>query len=314
MEQTQLTEHEKPSEQAASHLPCGDLSIHDPQGETESSALPTTDLEAVRWHVTHKARRHQRLAARCIYAMSAFTVAFTYLLYWLIDRYGDSASFWTHQYPILLTINLACLFGSAAGILRGSRKTGRVVRSHADLLSDQPDKQSIEALIDLFRFDDLHAHHRAKSALTDLLPTLCEEDAPLLTTPSRAVLNRILRSPSFDPGFKDVRELFVDTAERDTRLRLAIMRAYCHVGGAEELSIIEKLANSAARVEADLVIKEAASEHLPILRQRVEQLTEQKSLLRASAGAPVNEATLLRAASATPITVPDELLRPAESS
>jgi hypothetical protein len=244
--------------------------------------------------------------------MSAFTVAFTCLLHSLIDRFGDSHGIWTQQYPILLTINLACVLGSAYGVLRSAGRTGRVVRSHADQLSDPPEKQSIGALIDLFRFEDLYSHRRAKLALTELLPTLREEDALLLTTPSRAVLNRILRVPSTELGYKDLRELFIDTAARDTKLRLAIMRAYSHIGGAEELSIIERLANSVPRLEADVLIKEAAQECLPILRLRVEQLTAQKSLLRASSDSPPYNSTLLRAAAATPTVLPDELLRPAE--
>jgi hypothetical protein len=312
MEHLQSTEQATSVERPDTHVPAGELSSGDLQ-ETECHQFSESSLDSVRTHVTRKARRHQRLVARCVYALSAFTLVFTYLLYELIERYGDSASFWTHQYPILLTINLACLFGSAAGILRAGRKTGRVVRSHADALCDRPDKQSIEALIDLFRFDDLHAHHRAKAALTDLLPTLREEDARLLSTPARAVLNRILKVPSFDPGHKDVRELFVNTAERDTKLRLAIMRCYCRVGGAEELSIIEGLANSKPSFEVDALIKDAAEVCLPILRLRVEQLTAQKSLLRASSNTPANESTLLRAAAAIQSVSQDELLRPVEN-
>ncbi len=284
------------------------------QVDAESHVLSDDAIASARMTVTSEAQRHQRIAGIVVGALTVLTVATTAIVQWMVRRYGEDADFWRVTFPILTATNLSLLLTLSGGLLWNRAKRGRCIRAQIPVLSTDGDRESIGALIDLFKFDDLYAHKAAKRSLTELLPNLRANDVHLLHSRHRTVLNRILGSLPEEIGRKDIRELFCDTSAREAAFRVAILEGYQQIGEADALPIVERLANMDATTNGQRSIKEAAIECLPYLRIRVEQQTAHGSLLRGSSATSVSGESLLRPASASYTAPSDELLRPGEAA
>ena len=282
----------------------------------EHAATAEGALSTARAEVTRYARRHTRLTSITVITLTLFTVLFTVAMQWLIKVYGDSTVFWARQFPTLIALNMTLFVASAAGLLWSTFKRARGMGRHVDVLADQPDKRSIGALVDLLKCDDLATHRKAQKVLTAILPEMRASDAHLLSRKNREALNRYLGQSFEELGYRDIRELFMDTKERETKFRLAILQAYQQAGDMEALPIVQRLAISEAKSAAGKRVRAAAVECLPYLKILIEKQSAQGSLLRGSAASSsaVPDATLLRPASSQHGHSSADLLRPTESA
>lgn len=163
-------------------------------------------------------------------------------------------------------------------------------------LAHTDDVRAVGQLVEMFEILKQPDQTFAKTALIRLFPRLKMEDAPLLEESQRAVLRRYLAGSSV---------LFVG---REPDLIVAILKAYEQVGDGNDLLVVEKLAHGKG-LGADNRVQAAALACLPHLQQRIEQIQNPQTLLRASSNSEAPAETLLRAAEGNPEGDPEELLR-----
>ncbi len=163
--------------------------------------------------------------------------------------------------------------------------------------------QAIGSLIDAMHSGVSPRRYRTIfTALSQLLPQLKASDTHLLTPAYRRRLNGLLSMERYDY-----------TLNKDSlEFKLAILKAYEQVGDLSSLSVIEKLAKMRGWSKRACVLREAAQECLPHLRDRAADMTLTQTLLRGSQSEPAEKDALLRPAIENAATPAQELLRAAE--
>ncbi len=241
--------------------------------------------------------------------------AFVGIMLWLTNRsVADPSALIAN---LLLGFALMGAMG-AGGCLRLYRRASRRKPLFLKALEQARDVKHVGLLIQALQVQSTPVRNLAKQALITLLPTLRASDAPLLGDSERAILLRLLSIPPNDPGYRDVMELFSQSAyQRELGLRVAILKALEQVGGAGELQVVERLARGLPTLKNSTfrfpkAIREAAKECLPYLRERADAQRASEQLLRASSTHALPEDTLLRPASAQSDAQPEQLLRAAE--
>ncbi len=161
----------------------------------------------------------------------------------------------------------------------------------------------VQAIIPLFAAAQVSfpkKHQRAiMSALTILLPQMKANDSHLLTPIARRRIHAWLGTKA--------NTMFGYPCPDD--LRIAALKALEQVGTSDDIEVVERLANIKARTPAQMRVKHAAIECLPMLREHCSDVASAQTLLRASNAEDSRPDTLLRAASGNPDTVTGELLR-----
>ncbi len=142
------------------------------------------------------------------------------------------------------------------------------------------------------------------SALTVLLPQMKTSDASLVNTTQRKQLYQLLQGAIF-PGL---------SSQVLLNFRLAILKALEQIGDAAAIPVVTSIANGKARTEDQKILKAAALECLPLLREKTAAVEATNMLLRASSQEIAAPETLLRASEARADANPKELLRAANSA
>ena len=163
--------------------------------------------------------------------------------------------------------------------------------------------QAITPLIDAMHSGLSPRRYRSVyTALTQLLPQLKASDAQLLTPIHRRRLNGLLSLERYDY-----------TLNKDSlAFKIAILQAYEQVGDQSSLAVVEKLAKMPGWSKRARVLRNAAQECLPQLKERASDTTANLTLLRGSHSEPAGKDALLRPALETIAAPAQELLRPAE--
>jgi hypothetical protein len=197
-----------------------------------------------------------------------------------------------HAHPELETylhLTILAMFGVLGLVSLQQRAVGRRLAS-----VDIP--QAVGPLVDalatssMFRWSDL------KQALVRLLPRLKASDAKWLNVRQRKYLLRFLKSDEQWPYYG-----WFWGAD----LKIAILKALEQIGDQKAVATVERLATSSKNGGVRL----AAQECLPFLRERVQQVQVEQSLLRASGPTTATD-TLLRPAAGGTEAAPEQLLRP----
>jgi hypothetical protein len=152
-------------------------------------------------------------------------------------------------------------------------RVGSAQAAIARMMARYQDLRVVGPLAAALLLPDDETRHLAALALRHLLPRLRADHADLLNEPQRNVLYRCLR-------------------RRDIELSVAILKALEQVGDAKAVSHVERLADTAERV--DPRVRKAAEECLPYLLIRIERENAPRILLRASSNADTAPETLLR--------------------
>jgi hypothetical protein len=188
----------------------------------------------------------------------------------------------------IFTHNTAMLgsMGSMTGIIAAVLAMSQAQKNATKEIAEEEDIRIIPFLVEGLESQDKDLTNIAQERLPALLPRLKESDAELLSKEHRAVLNRVLGSAT---GKWRIHS-------RKPELLCAILKGYEQVGDADALPAVEKLAKGEGMAALELKVKQAANDCLPFLRERIERLEAQHTLLRAS--------------SASSYAQPEELLRP----
>lgn len=251
----------------------------------------------------HSQLRRRRSLSKLTWPLAAWVL-------WAV--YIGAAHFTVHVGG--LVVSLMALFGGLLSYeaFRTQQHRRRLI---AAMSSEKHTAAQAGALIQAMRADvnDLKVSNLAKTALIDVLPRLKADDAARLTDADRAGLMReLMVSPNIN---RDFRVYFSRRFDRqEVALRVAILKAMEQIGGAQELPLVSRLAQSGslskwAAPPPEIVA--AARECLPFVEQRAGREIANRQLLRASSGDGAPESTLLRAAEGSRETPPDELLRAA---
>ncbi len=152
------------------------------------------------------------------------------------------------------------------------------------------DVRAVGPLMEALGYIDSEVRKVAIEALLRLLPRMQASDAHFLNDVQRNCMYRALNAKE---------ENFV----------LAVLKALEQVGDSRALPLVEKLAQGDAETYQEKRIRDAAQACLPFLRQRIEQESASRQLLRAASASGVPADTLLRPAQSVSETGPEQLLR-----
>ena len=205
---------------------------------------------------------------------------------------------------VLLCTPVAILFIERAYRRRTCKKTGSV--------ETIDDLRMVGPLAEMLAIESLPVRRVAKANLTRLLPQLKASDTALLNGVQRKQLNRFVRPDLFNPGQRDIMELFSRSArQRDIDFQLAIFKAYEQVGDWRSLKAVRSVACTAFGLRRGVPseICEEALRCLTFLEMAVEKENVGRQLLRPSSASDVMPDTLLRAASHLPTEGAETLLR-----
>ena len=163
--------------------------------------------------------------------------------------------------------------------------------------------QAITPLIDAMHSGVSPRRYRTIfTALSQLLPQLKASDTHLLTPAHRRRLNGLLSLERYDY-----------TLNKDSlAFKIAILKAYQQVGDESSLAVVEKLAKMRGWSNRARILRDAAQECLPHLRERAADTTANLTLLRGSQPESAGKDALLRPAIENAATSAQELLRSTE--
>jgi hypothetical protein len=166
------------------------------------------------------------------------------------------------------------------------------LQSLSQKAAELDDIEQIGTLIDLLSVENKSIRVSAVQALVRLLPQIRPEHSELLTSSQRTRLIRILDTDPETLLYKDL-GAFLDvggllkSADRETEayrratdVRVAILQAYAHIGGAQELATVQRLANLKSSSPTRKRLSSAAKEVLLEVKQRAESERNYGTLLR----------------------------------
>jgi hypothetical protein len=213
--------------------------------------------------------------------------------------------------PLWLITNLLAVCSFAGYVIFIDTHRRRKARKAVDALRTVADIKSVGPLTDALRMNDLPARRDAQDMLIELLPRLQPEDSGLLNAAQRANLCSVLNVPVESALYKNMAAVFKPADHREVEIRVAILHALTRIGDEQALPIMAHLAETQARTDGERRIQETARICLPLLHERVEQLRDPHTLLRASSAEFTNPEVLLRPATQSGETSTDQLLRAA---
>lgn len=156
----------------------------------------------------------------------------------------------------------------------------------ARLLAQVEDRRIVGPLTEAMDYGDAVTRDAARQCLLRLLPQLAPGDASTLDARHRRRLNRVLGS-------------------EDEPLILAILRALPRIGDSSAIGPVQNLKRNASSKK----VKRAATDCLPLLILRIEDLRISGTLLRPSSSADAAPEMLVRPVLFAPDNDPRELLR-----
>lgn len=298
------------SETRAINTAHGELEA-EPTTETENDAFAPllsdklATLEAGLTQEIARRRRTRRINFGLYWAGCASVSAIPLLtrLNLIRDDYLD----WWVRHPLLPASSYALMMGVLIVTLRPFKNA----RKAAGKLALLEDVRTIPLLIDAWNFEDQRLRAVVTEALTNLLPRLQASNADLLTHNQRSQLCKMLRVPADNVLYQDVFDL-IRGKRSDWRadLQVAILKAFEQVGDGRCLSIVQSLAEDAARSPGQKRVRSAAQECLPFLQARSAHEQASQTLLRASNAHETGPDVLLRPAVAVGSDAnPAQLLR-----
>lgn len=253
-----------------------------PQPERRSEA---PDLQAVVARVQAQARRLRlrRLGKRLL--------GLALLLLFLYVAFSSNPKNISGLIPGILNALIALTAGGVA--LSQSHKND--LKSLAEL--NDPD--AIGPLSETLRYDDSDVRTVSERALIRLLPLATGEHAAALLPNQLESLHQ---------------ELKLDNVGEHSELMQAIIRALPIIGNDESLVYVRAIAQARTYSDDATLVRETASQTLPLIQKRVEEARLAGSLLRPVEGPPDGSGVLLRPAAGSTEGTDDSLLRPIERS
>lgn len=188
--------------------------------------------------------------------------------------------------------SMAGIFCSFSGIMYASQ----LEKNAAGRLARFDDVRTLPALAQALEMQDEGVRRAAIGKLTTMLPRLTASDSGLLDSEQRACLYRSL-SPR--------------RTRRESAYQIALIQALEQIGDPKAVPAVERLAQVTPRRPEEQLVRDAAEEALPAIRDRAEAAREASLLLRPAEVAP-DANLLLRPAAGTQTADPASLLRPVE--
>jgi len=324
MEQKHLTEEESlAGTEVQNTLLSGQDTAHEAAPESASTAAVSSNASELKTLLKQEAcSRLQKPWA--ILSVEATTVLS--LMFWVRWTTGRSDEGLSGPENSIWMILMLC-FGLLGAVSWGAYailgyRAYRRKRAFAKTLSEPQDREQLGLLLQVLGLPDPVSRNLAKQQLITLLPTLRAEDEDLLREADRKILLRLLATTPQVSDTGVTHEFFSEEAYRfEVDLRVAILKAFEYVGGAQEVETIERLSRSvpilfhsslAVTHNYPPEIREAAEACLPFVQRHAAEQRASTQLLRASSPPASPSDVLLRPATGLPDTPPEQLLRAGE--
>ena len=171
------------------------------------------------------------------------------------------------------------------------------IRERIKMLSKHGDSRLIGPCLEMMQINQQKYDLKIVSTLNALLLKVKESDGNILSNDQRKILKGIL-APN----------LIIGSQSEDSALQVAVLKAYEHIGGQTELTIVSSIAHSEIYDYPSSVVS-AAKACLPYVQKRAATENESSTLLRASSPPDTPNEELLRPAQDSGRMKPEELLR-----
>lgn len=257
----------------------------------------TADMEALTnlLQVESRQKRHNNFMA------VVWTLPFMMLMLWVTGLASSAPDKFILYLKIGFISMITLSLGGVMNMVRRSNRRQRIINRE---LKKSHDLSMIGTLIDTLRVENAEVRDLTKRSLIQLLPQMQASDAVLLSDSNRDRLLKLLALAPNDWGYRDLTEFFSMSAlRREVDLRIAILKALEQVGGAKELSVVERLSRGQMMLPSTskppMELQRAAVECLPYLQERASGQRASEQLLRAAEIPTETGAVLLRAAKAT---------------
>jgi hypothetical protein len=262
---------------------------------TEFSQPSELDPSRLSSELTRETRQYKRTVFRAMTGLAVYGVGAIALKSLVPTAVWSLIQEWS-LVPEHMFISVSLTFGLVASffVVSSGRRPRQRRRALAAQVANSSDVRTIGSLIDALLLDDPQTREIARTALTDLLPKVTEEDLGCLTPSQRAKLYRILNTPLENVPHKDIRALFSPAPDKAVALRVAILQALSLIADEHALTLVRKLAGAIPKTDGESRIRDAARDNLPALTARLDQHRISHTLLRPSAAATEYQNTLLR--------------------